>query len=376
MPKLLYFVTEDWYFCSHRLQLALAAKRIGYDVAVITRVSKKRETIENAGIRVIPITLKRRSANPFNEFWTFCSLMCIFWRERPDIVHNVALKPVLYGSMAAFLTGVPHVVNALAGMGYLFVSDTGKFRLLRMAITSAFRLLLNLKGSQVIVQNPDDRKLMIHARMVGGERVSLIRGAGVDTEAYGMSPEPQGELTVLFASRMLWNKGVGEFVEAAGILRGLGIKCRFILVGEPDLENPLSVPLAQLAYWKESGMVDWWGRRDDMPQIFTQCHIVCLPSYYGEGIPKVLIEAASSGRPIVTTDTPGCREIVRHGENGFLVPPKDVKALTQALQYLITNPEQRELMGRRGREIVIKEFAVEKVIAETLAVYGEMMDQF
>jgi glycosyltransferase involved in cell wall biosynthesis len=375
MPKLIFFITEDWYFCSHRLQLAVEAKLRGFDVAVITRVNKDRETIENSGIRVIPIRLKRRSANIISEMSVFFNLVKIYLNERPDIIHNVAIKPVIYGSLAALVSRVPCVVNALGGMGYLFVSNKKSTHILKKIIVSAFRILLDSDRSKLILQNPDDRTLMIQSGMVKAERVALIRGAGVDTELFGMSTEPQGVVTVILASRMLWNKGVGEFVEAAGIVRKRDIKSRFILVGEPDSENPLSVPFMQLAQWRDSGVVEWWGRRDDMPLVFAQSHIVCLPSYYGEGLPKVLLEAASCGRPIVTTDAPGCREIVRHGENGFLVPGRDSAALAEALLKLIADHGLREQMGARGREIVLNEFSKERVVAETLSVYRELLSQ-
>lgn len=373
-PKLLYFITEDWYFCSHRLPLALAAQDAGYDVAVVTRVNEHGEAIRRAGIRIIPFDLSRRGMNPISEMAMLARLAVIYWKERPDLVHHVAMKPVLYGSLAARLTGVPYVVNALAGMGYVFSSDQPMARLLRPAIGKAFRMLLSSGRSRLILQNKDDCAMFVRKRFINGERIRLIRGSGVDTAVFSPTPEPAGIPLVMLASRMLWDKGVKEFVEAARQLKNRGIDARFVLVGDTDPHNPSEIPNEQLTAWQEEEVIEWWGRRDDMPTVLAQAHIVCLPSYR-EGLPKVLLEAASCGRPIVATDTPGCREVVRNGENGLLVPVRSTVELAEAIQSLIENPELRQKMGDRGREIVVSEFAVGKVISETMTVYRELLKQ-
>ncbi len=373
MPKLLFFITEDWYFCSHRLQLAAAAKKAGYDVAILTHLHAHREIIEAAGIRVIPLDLQRRSLNPIKELKTLLSVIRVYRAEKPDIVHQVAMKPVLYGSIAALFTGRCRVVNALAGLGFIFSSDQVKAKLLRPIISASLRFFLGYKGSRLILQNPDDLKLFLTSGLISPEHVSLIPGSGVDVSQYTVTEEPSGIITILLASRMLWDKGVGEFVKAAELIKKRGITARFVLVGDGDVENPKSISEETLNHWNESGLVEWWGKRNDMPQVFVQSHLVCLPSTYGEGIPKVLIEAAACGRPIVTTDMPGCREIVRHKLNGLLVPPKDAAALADAINLLIENPELRREMGAKGREMVVREFTQEIVIEQTLAVYKEMM---
>lgn len=373
-PKLLYFVTEDWYFCSHRLPLAVAAKDAGYDVAVVTHVNDHAETIRRSGIRLIPFNLSRRGMNILPELATVARLVMLYRSEKPDLVHHVAMKPVLYGSLAARLSDVPRVVNALGGLGYVFTSGQTKARFLRPVIGSAFRGLLNSRRSRLVLQNPDDHALFIRKRIINEERIRLIRGSGVDTAAFSRIPEPSGIPVVVLASRMLWDKGVKEFVEAAAKLKNLGIDARFILVGDTDPHNPSAIPNEQLNLWHTKKMIEWWRRRDDMPAVFGQSHIVCLPSYR-EGLPKVLIEAASCGRPIVTTDTPGCREVVRNEENGLLIPVRNAAALADALQLLIEKPELRKKMGTKGREIAVNEFAVEKVISETMVVYGELLEQ-
>ena len=369
--RLLYFVTEDWYFCSHRLPLAIAARQAGYEVAVVTRVNRHADSIEKAGLRLIPLDLSRGSHNPLADWRAFVALYRILKRERPDILHNVALKPVLYGSLAARLAGVPHVVNALAGLGHIF-ADQHRAGRLRRIVQLAFRWLL--KGrSQIIVQNPDDLRLLQESGAIAPGQATLIRGSGVDLERFQPTPERDGMPVVTLASRLLWDKGVGEFVAAAEQLSQAGVPGRFVIVGEPDPENHSSIPPAQLHAWRDAGSVEWWGKREDMPAVLAQSHIVCLPSYYGEGVPKVLLEAAATGRPIVTTDMPGCREVVTDGENGLLVPARDVSALAQALERLIQNPQLRAAMGEIGRRLAEREFGEGQVITRTLAVYRLLM---
>ena len=364
--KLIYFVTEDWYFCSHRLSLAAAAKCAGYDVAVVTRVRNHGRQITEAGVRVIPLELERRGLNPLAEIRLIWQLWGIYRREAPDILHHVAIKPVVHGSIAAWLSDRKHVVNAVAGLGWIFVSTSLTARVVRRFVKAAIRSLLN-RGI-VIVQNPDDRDFLVAAG-VDPARITIIPGSGVDTREFSPRPSPGGPPVVMLASRLLWDKGVGEFVEAARILRDSGVSARFVLVGDSDPANRAAIPPARLAQWQHEGHVELWGHRTDMADVLARSHIVCLPSYR-EGLPKVLIEAASAGRPIVATDVPGCREIVRHGTNGLLVPVKSVAPLAAALRRLIENPDLRLEMGLRGREIAVTEFSAERINAETLALYA------
>lgn len=374
MPKLLYFITEDWYFCSHRLSLAQTAIKSGFDVVLLTNVKLHGDIIRSAGIKIIPLSLKRRSMNPIREMMTLLRIIKVYGVERPDIVHHVAMKPVLYGSMAAFFMGIPRVINVLAGMGHLFISESFKTRLLRLGITYLFKFFLNRKESRLILQNPDDAGMFLKYGLAEKELVRLIRGSGVDTAKFAPSIEPSPPITVMLPARMLIDKGVMEFVEAAIILNRQGRKARFILVGMCDPENPAAISEEKLRYWQQQKIVEWWGHQLDMPAVLTQSHIVCLPSYR-EGLPKSLLEAASCGKPIVATDVPGCREIVREGINGFLVPARNGFALAEALRKLIDNKDLRKQMGANGREIVLKDFSEEKIINETLAVYEELFAQ-
>ena len=371
--KLIFLITEDWYFWSHRLPIARAARDAGFEVLVAARIDQHKERIENEGFKLIPIGLERKSRNIFKEVLSIFEIVKIYRRQKPDIVHHVAIKPVLYGSWAARITGISGVVNALAGLGFIFVAQGWKAKVLKRLIIFAYRMAFSAKNTIGIFQNPEDLKLFVGAGIVKREKAVLIRGSGVDTARFISLPEPEGIPIIVLASRMLWNKGVGEFVEAAKMLKRGGIECRMILVGNPDPENPASIPEKTLQGWHAEGIVEWWGHQENMPSIFSQAHIVALPTTYGEGVPKVLIEAASCGRSIVATDVPGCREIVRHNKNGLLIPPHDSKALVDAIKVLIEDPQLRVRMGAYGREIVEAEFSEEIVVRKTMEVYERLI---
>ena len=366
-PVLLYLVTEDWYFWSHRLPIARAARAAGWEVMVATRVAKHGERIRREGFRLVPIGLRRRSLAPWREAAAIAELLRLYRRERPDLVHHVAMKPVLYGSLAAALTGVPAVVNALAGMGYVFTSSGVKARLLRPLIRAAFRWLLDRPNSRLILQNPDDIAAMTKGT-VTAERVALIRGSGVDTQIFRPREEPGGTPVAIMVSRMLWDKGVGELVEAARLLRRREVPLRVVLVGPPDPDNPASIPERQLSDWDASGDVAWWGERSDIAEIWAKGQIAVLPSHR-EGLPKSLLEAAACGRPMVAADVSGCREIVRDGVTGLLVPPGDAGALADALERLARDPGLRRRLGAAARELVEREFSEAKVVEQTMALY-------
>lgn len=369
-PKLLFFITEDWYFWSHRLPIARSVRDSGFEVVIATRVNHHKARIEKEGFRLIPISLERRSKSIIKEILSVLEMIRIYRREKPDIVHHVAVKPVLYGSWAAGITGIP-TVNALAGLGFIFVAEGWKASILRRLAFFAYRSAFSARNAVGIFQNPEDLRLFVDAGIIKTGKAVLIRGSGVDTSCFIHLSELSGIPTIVLASRMLWDKGVGEFVDAARQLRKDGVDCHAVLVGIPDPENPASIPEETLRGWHAEGIVEWWGHREDMPDVFAKANIVVLPSYR-EGLPKVLIEAASCGRAIVATDVPGCREIVRHNENGLLVPPRDSKALADALKILIRDSELRAKMGALGREIVEAEFSEEIVVRQTMEVYEKI----
>lgn len=373
--KLLFFVTEDWYFCSHRLPIARAARDAGFEVVVATHVGTYGDTITREGFRLIPLQMRRRSKNPLRELAAVLEIVNIYRRERPDLVHHVALKPVLYGALAARITGAPAVVNALAGLGYVFSSNESRARVLKLLVRAAFRVLLNRRNSVVLLQNPDDQRMLIESKTILPARTALIRGSGVDTRRFRPSELVDGPIMVTLVARMLRDKGILEFVEASKLLRQQGIQFRAVLVGIPDPDNPTSIPASQLEAWQAEGLVEWWGQNDDIPRVWAQSHISVLPSSYGEGVPMSLIEAAACGRPIITTDMPGCREIVQHEENGLLVPVRDSRALADAICRLIENPDLRRQMGLEGRKLVEREFAESIVVTQTLNLYQSILGE-
>jgi len=372
--KILFLVTEDWYFCSHRLPIARAARDAGCDVTVVTRVRNYGARIEAEGFQLIPLEIRRRSKNPVRELSTIRNIAAIYRDEKPDLVHQVSLKPVIYGSIAARMASVPAIVNALAGLGFVFSSERRQARIIRSMVKLAFRWLLDRPNSCVLLQNPDDQRVLVESRAVHPEHTRIIRGSGVDTRRFMPSKEPcDTPVVVTLVARMLRDKGIEEFVESVGMLRSRGIQLRAVLVGSPDPENPTSIPEAQLETWHNQGSVEWWGQYDDIPGVWRSSHIAVLPSSYGEGVPLSLIEAAASGRPIVTTDAPGCKEIVRDGYNGFLVPVHDAGALAAAMRKLIENRDLRVAMGERGRTLVEEEFSQRIVVDKTLDLYTALL---
>jgi glycosyltransferase involved in cell wall biosynthesis len=366
MPKLLFVVTEDWYFVSHRLPLAIAAKQGGFDVVVATHCGKHCQAILDAGVRVISFKMNRRGLNPLELMHEAYILAEIYRVEKPDVVHHVALRPVVVGGLAARMAGVSRVVSAVTGMGFLF-TDGGRSPWIRRVVQ---RILPGLLARGLtVVQNADDE---CHLSTFGlpRDRMRLIPGAGVDIARFAPSARPAGIPVVMMASRLLWDKGVGEFIEAARLLRGRG--ARFVLVGAIDDYNPASIANTDLERWVHEGVVEWWGHSDDMAATLAQAELVCLPSYR-EGLPKGLIEAMACGKACVTTDVPGCREAVRNEDNGLLVPARDAAALAVAIGRLLDASDQRHRMGARGRQRAVEEFSQERVIEATMAVYREVM---
>ena len=374
-PKLLFLVTEDWYFCSHRLPIARAARDAGFDITVATRVTDHGETIRAEGFALIPLSMKRANGNPWREIVSLMEIVRVYRRLRPDILHHVAVKPALLGSLAARLVGIPRMVNAIAGLGYVFSSNAITARILRPIISIGFRTLLNGPLSWVITQNPDDQKLMVERRLVTPDRMSLIKGSGVDLAHYhpGQSRDADQPLVAAHVSRMIWDKGVGVTVEAARILKARGVALKIVLAGRPDSDNPASISEQQLRAWHDEGIVEWLGFCDDVAGLWGRCQIAVLPSWYGEGVPKSLLEAAACGRPIVTVDGPGLREVVQDGTTGILIPPRDATALADALQRLAEDESLRHRLGQAARALAENEFGEAMVIRQTLALYETLL---
>ena len=368
IKHLVYVITEDWFFASHFLDRAIAAKNSGYKVSVVTRCRETAQQLDAHGLIFENIEFSRRGLNPIRELATVVRLRAILRRINPDIVHNIALKPVVLGSLAARLAGVRNVVNAPVGMGYVFTSHESKARILRPLVKRLIRNVLSRPNSKVIIENSDDYNNLISGRFAKRESISLVKGAGVDTAKFSYTVESVEPVKVIMVARLLRDKGIQEFIDAAEIVKQSNSSVKFLLVGDVDDGNPTSLNTKQLVELKNSQNVEWLGARLDIAELLAASHIACLPSYR-EGLPKSLIEAASVGRAIVATDVPGCREVVTHLINGLLVPPRDSEALAAALLVLINDPELRSKMGRENRSKAEREFANEIIIRQTQNVY-------
>jgi len=354
------------------MERAKAARQAGYDVIVVTSFDRHRSNIEDEGFRIIELDIDRRSLSPFSTFISIIKLLLVFRKENPDILHQVAIKPILLGGLAARIAGLRRVVNAVVGGGYAFTSTLPLMRILRPLIRYALRLFLNPPGSRVVFENKDDLASFVGARQVRPEAAVLIRGAGVNLDLYSQRSAPNTVPLVVVPARLLWDKGLSEFIAAARLLRGQCINARFAIVGGEDPGNRASIPPAILENWKAEGIVELWGYRSNMPQVLAEADIVCLPSYR-EGLPKALLEGMAAGLPCVTTDVPGCREVVVDGENGLLVPPRDHHALANALHRLILDADLRLQMGKRGRIMASTEFSSSIICRQTLQVYEELL---
>jgi glycosyltransferase involved in cell wall biosynthesis len=374
-PKLVFLVTEDWYFWSHRLPAARAARDAGFAVVVATRVRDHGDAIRGEGFRLIPLAWRRRGDGIFGAVRALAAIAALYRRERPDLVHHVALKPVLFGGLALRLAfpgeaGRPASIAAIAGFGSEFAASSGLAQAKRVALG---RVLRRLAGDRIIVQNPEDGAALAAAG-IAPERLVLIRGSGVDMRHFTPLPDPGGpEVTVALVARMLRSKGLRDAVRAVRRLCDEGMAVGLLLVGPTDPDNRDSLGEHDLAGLAAAPGIRWLGRLADVREVWARAAIAVLPSTYGEGVPKALIEAAACARPIVATDMPGCREIVRDGVTGLLVPPGDVAALAAALARLAADPAQRRAMGMAGRALVEREFSEERVARDTLALYQTVL---
>jgi glycosyltransferase involved in cell wall biosynthesis len=378
--KLLIVVNDAAFFLSHRLQLARAAARVGYQVTVIVGAgaggaapnASCAAALDAAGIAWQAVPLSRSGANPLHEWRSYRALLRLYRTQRPDIVHHVTIKPVIYGSLAARAAGVPAVVNALAGLGFLFTQRGGGTPLARRLVGLLYRYAVRHRNMRYIFQNRDDLDEFVALTALPAACARLIPGAGVDLAAFPATPEPPLPPAFLLVARMLGDKGVREFVAAAQQLRPLHPDWRFCLVGDVDGGNPTSLTRAELEDWQAHGWVEWLGRRDDVAALLRAAHVVCLPSYR-EGLPKALLEASATGRSMIATDVPGCRDVVRDGVTGLLVPVRDSTALAAAMQRLGEDAAMRARMGRAARQQAEALYSVDDVLSATLRVYAELL---
>ena len=366
----IYVANTSWYLYNFRLALMEKMVNDGWRVIAVAPRDRYSCRLEGRDIHYYSLPMSRKGANPIVDIVLLYRLYRLYVKEQPALVHHFTLKPVIYGTIAARMAGVASIVNALTGLGYVFSSKRAKARLLRSVISRAIRCIMDAENIRVIFQNPDDRDVFVSPDLLNPAHTVLIRGSGVDVDKFTPSPECEGHPVVLLCARMLRSKGVDELVVAARHLRELNIPGQIILAGESDPGNPEAIPEEQLRQWNEEGTVRWLGHKENMSEVYAYAHIVVLPSRDREGVPRTLIEAAACGRAIVATDVPGCREIVRHGENGLLVPAGNAEALSLALKTLMEDPYLRLQMGAKSREIAVSEFSQENVINSTLKVYA------
>jgi glycosyltransferase involved in cell wall biosynthesis len=372
--RLLFLVTEDWYFWAHRLTLARAARDAGYAVTVATRVDKLGEALKAEGFAVEPLVWVRGSVNPFWLAADVVAIARLYRRLRPHIVHHVSLKPVVLGSFAALFCRGVVVLNALTGLGYTFTARSLRARVLAGAVRAVLRPLLRRKATITLLENDDDRRVMIEQVGVPAAQTAVNRGSGVDLARFSEMPLPDGDLvTVACASRMLGIKGIGDLVAASRMLQTQGIPHRLILAGDTDPENPDAIPEATLRGWVARDGVEWLGHVSDVKGLWQRTDIAVLASLGGEGVPLSLVEAAACGRPLVATDVPGSRDIARKNVNALLVPPGDPAALAGALAQLIQNSDMRRTFAAASRAIAASGFSSETIVAATLALYQRLL---
>jgi len=372
-PHLLYLVTEDWYFVSHRLPMARAARQAGFEVHVATRVAAHGAAITGEGFILHPLDWKRGSANPVAFLGSVRAVRTVYRAVRPDLVHHVALQPSIVGSIAA--RGLPcAVINAVTGLGSMFTATTAPARMARLMMTAMMRRLFNRPTSTVLVQNPDDQAALT-ALGIAPERIVRIPGSGVDVERLRPLPEPAGPPAAAFVGRLLEIKGLRTLMDAHARLAERGQPLRLLIAGDPDPANPASISPALLAQWRQRPGAEFLGHVPDIRSVWAAAHIAVQPSRGGEGLPLSLLEAAACGRPIVATDVPGCREIARADLNAILVPVDNPGALAAALSRLAGDPELRARYGAASRALAEAEFSSARIGREIVALYRRLLEQ-
>jgi len=371
--KIILASNTTWYLYNFRLPLAKALRDRGDEVIFLSPPSEDGpydQTLMDAGFKWKPFAFSRKGMNPFHDGQSILELTRVYQEMKPDLVHHFTIKPVLYGSIAARFAGVPYVVNSITGLGYIFADPSLKVKIVRQLVKLLYKF--GTRNAFMIFQNPEDRTLFHEKGWVPYDRSALIRGSGANIDIFQPTPLPNGTPTVTLAARLIYDKGVKEFVEASRLLKQKGVNVIFRLVGTPYKDNPNSVKEEEIQQWVDEGLVEYLGWSEDMISVYHSTTIMCQPSSYREGLPKTLLEAAACGRPLIATDIPGCREIVRTGVNGVLIPVQNPQALADAIEELVNQRELCIQYGLNGRKIVEQEFSEEINISQTLSVYEQL----
>jgi glycosyltransferase involved in cell wall biosynthesis len=373
-PTVLFAVTEDWYFWSHRQRLAVFLQSKGWEVVLATRFNRHAGRCAELGFHCIAIPFERSLRHPLRDISAAIALFRVVRATRPDLVHLVSHKPILLSSLAILLNPQTQFVAAFTGMGYLFSSTDWRAWWFQRSVVAVLRLILRRSNVSVLVQNEEDLQLIGSEQIGRAGSAVLIQGVGVDIQHFSFSEiDFAADPIVMLPARLIRDKGIEEFADAAKVVRRTYPNCRFVLVGADDPDNPAAIARTVVDQWVADGHVEWWGQRDDMPAIYAQARIICLPSYR-EGLPKVLVEAAACGRPLIASNVAGCREVCRDGVNGTLVEPRDVLQLAEAITALLAAPDVQRRYGRAGRDLVQEHFSVEHIGAQTLQYYHALLD--
>jgi glycosyltransferase involved in cell wall biosynthesis len=366
--KLLFIVNVDWFFISHRLPIALAAIEKGFEVHLACGITDRKRELETLGIVVHPISISRSGTSILKEITVLKEMNAVVKNILPDIVHLVTIKGAIYGGLVTRFKDIKVRVASISGLGFVFIDEGIKARLIKFLVTKLYRLALKSPNTRVIFQNENDKKLFIENKIIKSDQSHIIRGSGVDLERYQYLPEPSGEKVIMFLARLLKDKGLVEFCDAGIALRKSGFEGKFVLVGDIDLHNPNSITQAELNNYVRSGYIEHWGFSKNVPEVIATSHIMVLPSYR-EGLPKSLIEAAACGRAVITTNVPGCRDAITPNETGLLIPIKSPQAIVDAIKTLCGNNDKRKVMGKKGRALAESCFDVTDVIDIHLSIY-------
>lgn len=369
-----FVVNVDWFFVSHRMALAKSCLNKFDTVYVITRDTGQKKTIENCGFKFIDLPINRKGINPLIEIFTIIRLFNIYRKIRPNIVHQLTIKPMVYGTLASLIFSNIMVLNAVTGIGYV-AQDSKRANIINNAVKTIMYILNRKKKPYYIFQNDYDKRTYLKMKMASSERSFVIRGSGVNINEFKPTKTKNTNHTILLASRMLWDKGIKEFVKSSQIVKSVYGNSKFILAGKIDYENPNYVSIEYLKNLNKENNVRWIGYQSDMVNLVSKASIVVLPTSYGEGVPRVLIEAASMEKPIITTNTSGCKDIVKDGYNGIIIPTASSDRLADAIIFLLNNPNIMKEYGKNGRKLVIKEFSEKIVIRDTIKVYQKILNK-